>query len=71
MTQRQLPSKHQKRDEMAVTLHTSLGDLKLEIFCDTTPRTAFNFLALCASGYYDGEIALLKKVTEQLCSSDR
>uniref|UniRef100_A0A7S1ZV93 Peptidyl-prolyl cis-trans isomerase n=1 Tax=Trieres chinensis TaxID=1514140 RepID=A0A7S1ZV93_TRICV len=39
---------------MAVTLHTSLGDLKFEIFCDTAPRTSFNFLALCASGYYEG-----------------
>jgi len=41
---------------MAVTLHTSLGDLKFEIFCDTAPRTAFNFLALCASNYYDNTI---------------
>ncbi|CAM9949464.1 unnamed protein product [Discosporangium mesarthrocarpum] len=39
---------------MAVTLHTSLGDIKLEVFCDTAPRTAENFLAHCASGYYDG-----------------
>jgi peptidyl-prolyl cis-trans isomerase-like 3 len=39
---------------MAVTLHTSLGDLKIELFCDEVPRTAENFLALCASGYYDG-----------------
>ena len=39
---------------MSVTLHTSLGDLKLELFCDEVPRTAENFLALCASGYYDG-----------------
>ena len=41
---------------MAVTLHTSHGDLKLEIFCDTVPRTSFNFLALCGSGYYDGTL---------------
>ena len=39
---------------MSVTLHTSLGDLKLELFCDEVPRTAENFMALCASGYYDG-----------------
>ena len=38
---------------MSVTLHTTLGDLKVEIFCDTAPRTSFNFLALCASGYYN------------------
>ena len=41
---------------MSVTLHTTLGDLKLEIFCDTAPRTSFNFLALAASGAYDGTI---------------
>ena len=40
----------------AVTLHTSLGDLKAEIFCEEVPRTAENFLALCASGYYDGTL---------------
>ena len=39
---------------MSVTLHTTLGDLKLELFCDEVPRTTENFLALCASGYYDG-----------------
>lgn len=39
---------------MSVTLHTTIGNLKFEIFCDTAPRTAFNFLALCASGAYDG-----------------
>lgn len=39
---------------MSVTLHTTIGDLKFEIFCDSAPRTAFNFLALCASGSYNG-----------------
>jgi hypothetical protein len=24
---------------MAVTLHTSLGDIKLELYCDLAPRT--------------------------------
>lgn len=37
-----------------MTLHTNLGDLKLELFCEDAPRTCENFLALCASGYYDG-----------------
>lgn len=41
---------------MSVTLHTSLGDIKAEVFCDTAPRTSFNFLALAASGYYDGTL---------------
>ena len=37
---------------MSVTLHTSHGDLKLELFCSAVPKTAYNFLALCASSYY-------------------
>lgn len=39
--------------KMAVTLHTSHGDIKMEIFCDQVPETSENFLALCASGYYN------------------
>ncbi|KAH8727476.1 cyclophilin-like domain-containing protein [Phaeosphaeriaceae sp. PMI808] len=39
---------------MSVTLHTSRGDIKLEIFCETVPKTAENFLALCASSFYHG-----------------
>ncbi|CDW54781.1 Pro isomerase domain containing protein [Trichuris trichiura] len=38
---------------MSVTLHTAFGNLKLEIFCERCPKTSENFLALCASGYYD------------------
>ncbi|KAL6855297.1 Peptidyl-prolyl cis-trans isomerase cyp10 [Amphichorda felina] len=38
---------------MSVTLHTSLGDIKIEVFCESVPKAAENFLALCASGYYD------------------
>ncbi|KAJ4775229.1 Peptidyl-prolyl cis-trans isomerase [Rhynchospora pubera] len=41
---------------MSITLHTNLGDIKCEIFCDEVPKTAENFLALSASGYYDGTI---------------
>ncbi|KAI0267726.1 peptidyl-prolyl cis-trans isomerase-like 3 [Gloeopeniophorella convolvens] len=39
---------------MSVTLHTTHGELKIEVFCEAVPKTAENFLALCASGYYDG-----------------
>ncbi|GKA85374.1 retrovirus-related pol polyprotein from transposon TNT 1-94, partial [Tanacetum coccineum] len=39
-----------------VTLHTNLGDIKCEIACDEVPKASENFLALCASGYYDGTI---------------
>ena len=38
---------------MSVTLHTSLGDLKLELACELAPRTTHNFLALAASHAYD------------------
>jgi peptidyl-prolyl cis-trans isomerase-like protein 2 len=37
-----------------VRLHTSLGDLNVELHCDVAPRTCENFLTLCAAGYYDG-----------------
>jgi len=39
---------------MSVTLHTTHGDLKIEVFCEAVPKTAENFLALCAANYYDG-----------------
>lgn len=39
---------------MSMTLHTNLGDLKIELFCEEAPKTTTNFLALCASNYYDG-----------------
>ncbi|GIX64956.1 cyclophilin, putative [Babesia caballi] len=39
---------------MAVTLHTSHGDLKLELHCREAPKTCKNFLALCASDFYNG-----------------
>ncbi|KAF1347120.1 cyclophilin-like domain-containing protein [Delphinella strobiligena] len=38
---------------MAVTLHTTHGNLKLELFCSAAPKTTYNFLALCATGAYD------------------
>lgn len=39
---------------MAVTLHTDVGDMKIELFCEACPKTCENFLALCASDYYNG-----------------
>lgn len=38
----------------SVTLHTDLGTIKLELFCESCPRACENFLALCASDYYNG-----------------
>merc|ERR1711939_139463 len=39
---------------MSVTFKTTHGDLKIEVFCEAVPKTAENFLALCASGEYTG-----------------
>ena len=39
-----------------VQLVTSRGTLNLEIHCDLVPRTAENFLGLCAKGKYDNTI---------------
>lgn len=40
----------------SVTLHTDVGDIKLELFCEDCPKTCENFLALCASDYYNGSL---------------
>ncbi|KAF6082560.1 peptidylprolyl isomerase like 2 [Phyllostomus discolor] len=39
-----------------VRLHTSKGDLNLELHCDMTPKTCENFIRLCKKQYYDGTI---------------
>jgi len=44
---------HYNHRTMSVTLHTTHGPLKLELFVEACPKTCENFLALCASGYYD------------------
>lgn len=41
---------------MSVTIHTTHGDLKFELYCELAPKAAKNFLALCAKGYYDNTI---------------
>jgi len=41
---------------MSVTLATSHGDIKIELYCELVPKTVKNFLALCASNYYDNTI---------------
>lgn len=41
---------------MSVTLHTDLGDIKIEVDCKNVKKAAYNFLALCASGYYDNTL---------------
>ena len=38
---------------MSVTLHTDIGNIKIELYCEYAPKSCENFLALCASNYYD------------------
>lgn len=40
----------------SVTLHTDVGDIKIELFCEDCPKTCENFLALCASDYYNNSL---------------
>ncbi|KAJ2669586.1 cyclophilin peptidyl-prolyl cis-trans isomerase Cyp8 [Coemansia sp. RSA 1085] len=35
-------------------MHTSLGDINLELHCDKAPRTCYNFIKLASTGYYNG-----------------
>jgi peptidyl-prolyl cis-trans isomerase B (cyclophilin B) len=39
-----------------VTLHTSLGDITIDLDTENTPITAENFLQYAKSGHYDGTI---------------
>ena len=39
---------------MSVVLHTDIGPMKIELFIKEAPKACENFLALSASGYYDG-----------------
>lgn len=55
-TSGQLRPWHRSLWLQALTLHTSLGDVKLELACGDCPRTCENFLALAGSGYYDNTI---------------
>ncbi len=42
--------------EQDVIMHTSLGDIHLAMRPDQAPNTAWNFLELCAGGFYDGVV---------------
>jgi cyclophilin family peptidyl-prolyl cis-trans isomerase len=37
-----------------VTLKTSLGDVRIELYADKAPKTAGNFLTLVKKGFYNG-----------------
>ena len=39
-----------------VTIHTSKGDIRLELFRDKAPLTVENFLQYASDGFYEGTI---------------
>lgn len=39
---------------MHVTLHTTKGDIDLELYPEKAPKTVTNFVHLAETGYYDG-----------------
>lgn len=41
---------------MSVTLNTTHGPIKIELYCELAPKTCKNFLALAASNCYDGTL---------------
>ena len=41
---------------MSLTMKTTHGDIKIELFIEFCPKTCKNFLALCAKGYYNDTI---------------
>jgi len=41
---------------MSITIHTTMGEIKAELYCTQAPRTCFNFLALAASGAYNSSM---------------
>ena len=40
----------------AAIIHTSLGDIKLELYADKAPVSVENFVNYAKSGYYNGTI---------------
>ena len=43
----------EKGDTIA-KMHTNMGDIKIKLFPDKTPKTAENFITHAKNGYYDG-----------------
>ncbi|XP_054722900.1 spliceosome-associated protein CWC27 homolog [Uloborus diversus] len=39
-----------------VLLHTTVGDIDVELWCKETPKACRNFIQLCMEKYYDGTI---------------
>lgn len=44
------------QDNPQAIMHTSMGDIKLELFADKAPASVENFISYAKSGFYDGTI---------------
>ena len=44
------------KGDVVVTMHTTMGDIKIKLFSDKAPKTCENFTTLAREGYYDGII---------------
>ena len=42
------------RDLQVVTLHTSLGDITIQLYLNECPKTCENFVTHCRDGYFNG-----------------
>lgn len=40
--------------DTVATMHTSMGDIKIKLFPEKTPKTAENFITHAKNGYYNG-----------------
>ena len=40
--------------DTVATMHTSMGDIKIKLFPDKTPKSADNFITHAKNGYYNG-----------------
>lgn len=45
-----------EENDIKVVMHTGMGDIKIRIFADKTPKTVENFITHAKNGYYDGLI---------------
>ena len=50
MSQLSMPVK----GDIVVTMHTNMGDIRIKMFPDKTPKTCENFITHAKEGYYDG-----------------
>ena len=48
--------------DIVAIMHTTMGDIKIKLFADKTPKTFENFTTHAKNGYYNGLIFLNDKI---------